>query len=102
MTWLWFLLLAGCAAKALNFVNVTEETGLLKLSGDFLLAAFADFNSDKSTDLLLLNRTGGSGCDDLSDSIAVILASSCVDLENTLAVVPWDNGKFGDVNTLMQ
>ena len=58
MAWL-LVVLAACAANALKFVNVTEDTGLSKLSGNFSLAAFADFDSDKSTDLLLLNRTGG-------------------------------------------
>ena len=60
MAWLLVVLLAACAANALKFVNVTEDTGLSKLSGNFSLAAFADLNSDKSTDLLLLNRTGGT------------------------------------------
>lgn len=68
---LWLILLAGYAANALNFVNVTEETGLLELTGDLLLAAFADINSDKSTDILLLNRTEGSWFDDCSNELSL-------------------------------
>lgn len=41
---------------ALNFHAVTEEIGLGDTVGR--IAAFADFNADKVTDVLVLNATG--------------------------------------------
>lgn len=41
---------------ALTFSTVTEDIDLQKVSGH--IAAFADFNSDKATDILVLNTTG--------------------------------------------
>lgn len=40
----------------LRFSNVTDEVGLGDTVGR--IAAFADFNADKVTDILLLNSTG--------------------------------------------
>ena len=41
---------------ALNFHAVTEDVGLGDVVGR--IAAFADFNADKVTDVLVLNATG--------------------------------------------
>lgn len=41
---------------ALRFSPVTQEVGLSNIFGR--IAAFADFNADKVTDVLVLNSTG--------------------------------------------
>ena len=41
---------------ALRFSSVTQEVGLSNIVGR--IAAFADFNADKVTDVLVLNSTG--------------------------------------------
>ena len=41
---------------ALKFSTVTEKVDLQNVSGQ--MAAFGDFNSDKATDILVLNTTG--------------------------------------------
>lgn len=55
---LFWLFLANCTRLlvALKFSTVTEKVGLQDVSGQ--IAAFADFNSDKVTDILVLNTTG--------------------------------------------
>ena len=40
----------------LRFSSVTQEVGLSNIAGR--IAAFADFNADKVTDVLVLNSTG--------------------------------------------
>ena len=47
----------GCLQLlALRFSSVTQEVGLSNIVGR--IAAFADFNADKVTDVLVLNSTG--------------------------------------------
>jgi hypothetical protein len=54
----WWLSLASYTRilVALTLSTVTEHIGLQNVSGQ--VAAFADFNSDKATDILVLNVTG--------------------------------------------
>ena len=51
---LFFLLIQF--VRALKFSDVTSELNLHHISGQ--IAAFADFNSDKATDILVLNNSG--------------------------------------------
>lgn len=53
-----FCLLLHCCSLlvALKFSEVSDKLKFRDVSGQ--IAAFADFNSDKATDILVLNNTG--------------------------------------------
>lgn len=55
LLWLWLANSTHLLA-ALGFSTVTEDINLQDVSGQ--IASFADFNSDKATDILVLNATG--------------------------------------------
>lgn len=52
--WLW--LAAVGLVSPLSFSPTTEQVGLKDATG--YITAFADFNADKATDVLVLNSTG--------------------------------------------
>ena len=54
----WLLASSARLLGGYKFSSVTEEVNLRNVSGQ--IAAFADFNSDKATDVLVLNVTGRS------------------------------------------
>lgn len=53
---LWLLAALSHVAVTLRLSDVTQTSALQDVNG--LVAAFADFNSDKATDILVLSSTG--------------------------------------------
>ena len=53
-----FVLLMIFSSKGLRLTEITDDIRLNRLKGDLALGSVADLNSDRYSDLLLINRSG--------------------------------------------